>query len=671
MKQINDYILQDNTFDCGIASLLTIFSYYNILASKEDVISIVNYSNEGISAYDLIKASKYYNLSAKGVKTSIDMLEKTNFPCIAHIVNDEGYYHYIVIIDKSDKTIKAMDPAYGIVYIDNDDFFHKSTGVFILFDKSINSHNKDNRFKKFIFNIFKEEKKLLIKMLFLSLFVVCLTIMSDYFLKIIFDYLNYDNKYIYLICVIFLFIVVFKNCFDYIKKIITLKIANNCDNKINHDVVEHIINLPYKYYSNRNTGEIVSVINDIEYFKDIVMKIFVTLVIDLILLFIILIYLSFYSVFYSLIIILFIIILSFITQKFKYKFNDNFVRLKSSKIKYSSKLIDVISSFESIKNLHSEKNSSNKLYSSYKDVLNNNKEYLNVFNKYSFISNFTADLFYIIIIFISSLIFSKSGYSNIILFSSIFYTINSLVVDISDILVMYKIYDSSIKRILDVLDIKEENFQKTNMHLINTIFYDNVCYEEGNNNILSNVNLEIKRGDKLFITGDSGCGKSTMMKLLLNYLQPSSGSIYIDNINIKDLSLEFLRSNITYISQNEYLYNDSIINNLKIVDCSEEDIEMVNKIVGLDKIVSDLSFVIEENGKNLSGGERKKIIIARALLHFKEVIIFDEAFNEIDIEEERKILENIFKYYPNKIYIMISHRKDNCNMFDKKYELRG
>ena len=190
-------------------------------------------------------------------------------------------------------------------------------------------------------------------------------------------------------------------------------------------------------------------------------------------------------------------------------------------------------------------------------------------------------------------------------------------------------------------------------------------------NILSNVNLEIKRGDKLFITGDSGCGKSTMMKLLLNYLQPSGGNIYIDNINIKDLSLEFLRSNITYISQNEYLYNDSIINNLKIVDCSEDDIEMVNKIVGLDKIVSDLSFVIEENGKNLSGGERKKIIIARALLHFKEVIIFDEAFNEIDIEEERKILENIFKYYPNKIYIMISHRKDNCNMFNKKYELRG
>ena len=209
------------------------------------------------------------------------------------------------------------------------------------------------------------------------------------------------------------------------------------------------------------------------------------------------------------------------------------------------------------------------------------------------------------------------------------------------------------------------------MYCINTIFYDNVCYEEGNNNILSNVNLEIKRGDKLFITGDSGCGKSTMMKLLLNYLQPSGGNIYIDNINIKDLSLEFLRSNITYISQNEYLYNDSIINNLKIVDCSEDDIEMVNKIVGLDKIVSDLSFVIEENGKNLSGGERKKIIIARALLHFKEVIIFDEAFNEIDIEEERKILENIFKYYPNKIYIMISHRKDNCNMFNKKYELRG
>ena len=142
-----------------------------------------------------------------------------------------------------------------------------------------------------------------------------------------------------------------------------------------------------------------------------------------------------------------------------------------------------------------------------------------------------------------------------------------------------------------------------------------------------------------------------------------------------DLDLEFIRSKISYISQDEILFNDSIYNNLNIVCNDEEKIKKACMITGLDKYLFnnniDLSYYLEEGGSNLSGGERKRIIITRSLLKDSEVLIFDEVFNEIDVDEEEKILKNIIKEYSDKIIIFISHRENNKFLFNKFYELKG
>ena len=165
------------------------------------------------------------------------------------------------------------------------------------------------------------------------------------------------------------------------------------------------------------------------------------------------------------------------------------------------------------------------------------------------------------------------------------------------------------------------------------------------------------------------------MRLLLRYNTPNEGSILIDDIDIKDLDLSFIRENITYIGQNESLFPGTILKNLELVESSKEKIEKVSKITLLDKFMErnniDYNYQIEENGSNLSGGERKKLILARGLLHFKDVLILDEVFNEISILEEREILENIFAEYKDKIVIMISHRNSNTNLFNKKFKLEG
>ena len=145
--------------------------------------------------------------------------------------------------------------------------------------------------------------------------------------------------------------------------------------------------------------------------------------------------------------------------------------------------------------------------------------------------------------------------------------------------------------------------------------------------------------------------------------------------SLNDIDLSFIRDNITYVSQNESLFSGTIRKNLELVSSEDKLIQEVSEISLLYDLykknnISD-NYYIEENGYNLSGGERKKIILARGLLHFKEVLVLDEVFNEISVEEERIILKNIFARYSNKIVILISHRQDNMDLFDKKYAFEG
>ena len=672
MKKLN-YVLQENSFDCGLASLFTIFNYYNVFYNKEDIISNIKNLNQGISAYDIVCIAKKYNLNCKGVKTTIDNLNNTYFPCIAHILTKEGFYHYVVVISKGNNSLSIMDPAYGIRDVTIDEFLSLSTNVFILFDNNEVKRVCDRRFEKFIFNIFKEEKKYILSIFILSLLFIVFTIINNYYLKIIINKLYINNNMVLKISIIFIFVIILKNIFDYLRSKMNFKISMICDKKIFSRVIKHIIHLPHKYYFKKSTGEMFTIINDVENFKNIIIKVFVFLVIDFILIFIMLIFISFYNILYSLILFLFLFVLFAFVNFYKYKYNDYYIRLKSSKISYNSKIINYISSFETIKNLHIENNVIDKLNDSYNDVLINNDDFNKINNKFNFIYNIILDIFYILIICVSSIITIKNNldFTNVILFSSFYFSINSFVVDLSDILVMYKVYYVSVKNVLDILDHPEEKFNNSKLKLINRIDFKNVSCELN----FEDVNFSVEKGDRMFIKGNSGVGKSTLMKMLLKYFNDYVGEIKIDDINIRDLDLSFVRNNITYVGQNEFLYNDSIFNNLKIVNCSDEDINRVCSITGLDEYFEkndlSLSYFLEDNGSNISGGERKRIILARALLRLKEVLILDEVFNEIEVSEEKKILENIFKYFPNVIIIYISHREDNAKIFNKIYELKG
>ena len=165
-------------------------------------------------------------------------------------------------------------------------------------------------------------------------------------------------------------------------------------------------------------------------------------------------------------------------------------------------------------------------------------------------------------------------------------------------------------------------------------------------------------------------------KILLKYLDDYRGNIYLDNINIKDISTSIISYNFTYVSQNSYLCNDTLMNNIIYErDIVQKDYEEMIHLCNLDNLRNSKfernNFMIEDNGFNISGGEKQKIILARSLLKNSNYLILDEALSEVSVYEEIEILNRILNKYKDKTIIYVSHKKEIINLFNKKYNIEG
>ncbi len=239
---------------------------------------------------------------------------------------------------------------------------------------------------------------------------------------------------------------------------------------------------------------------------------------------------------------------------------------------------------------------------------------------------------------------------------------------------------SAAARILPVIDQKSELIEsKNNTDLkINNgnIEFKNITFkyeEETPNDILSSINLKMLGGKMTSIVGHSGAGKSTILSLIPRFYDPKSGDIQIDNQSIYKCTISSLRKNISLVSQDTTLFDDTIRNNIAYanLDASQKEIEEAAKhsfaSEFIEKLPNKYETIIGENGTRLSGGEKQRLSIARAMLKKSQIILLDEATSSLDAETESKIQEAINFLTKNRTTIVIAHRLSTILNSDKIY----
>ena len=610
--------------DCGVASLKMIIKYYGGDYPIENLRILTNTSKSGTSAYDLIEGAKKIGLDSAGYEVKLEDFDPKILPVIAYTVIDKIYQHYVVIyeINYKKQELTIGDPATKLKKIKMEDFKKIYQNIIISFSplKNLPIIKEEQVIKNQIKLILSNNKKTIFSILILSIIITLLTTIITLSIKMLLDNINVIIYPIILVAIT-------KYILELINNKSILKLQFKISQSLSQKIFEQIIFLPYQYYRNRTTGEMLSKITNIEKVSDFIINTFSNLIINLLIIifsFLLMYIINIKMLFVILILTFFICITSLI---YKEKRTSFLTQAISNKSIIDSYLYETISGFETVKGLNIEECVINK-------INEKNDNFLKTKNKYSLINIKEYGLQNLIYI-IGNIVFILIGTK----------FIKYGIMRISDFVLFFSLYNNFSEPFMNIIDYLH-NFKdvKISIKCIEDLFIPNPCIEEYS--VLCHKNT--------IILGPSGVGKSTLLKKIKGYYSSNN-------------------EDIVYISQNEILFTDTIYNNILIANKNKEDLDKVIDICELKSVIDARKLkgnsLIEENGYNLSGGEKQRIVLARSIIKKPKMLLIDEGLSEVNIDLERKILKNIMDNYKDMIIVFVSHRKENIDLFDEVINL--
>ena len=679
-------VLQDGIKDCGVCSLLSIIRYYGGDISKEYLREITNTTKNGVSAYDLIEGAKKIGFFATGMMGDISKIEDDNLPCIAHLVINKNYKHFVVIykIDRKLEKVIVMDPSKGKRVYSFSAYKLLTTNNYIFLKpiKKIPLLIKEKIIKKTIKKFIKEKKNSLFILLLLTIIYFLLSIIVAFHFKYLLEFsINYSvSSNIYFISFLLLIIYFFKNFTYFFRDVLLVKWMAMFDLELTFKTFRQILLLPYLYYKNRTTGEVITRMKDLVLVKTFLTKLFCSITTDLISLvvfFILMMNINSTLSYVSIGLFLFLLLFNLFRKK---KARKVFNHVRKEEDKVNSYLVESLSNVDTIKGGHIEKRLIDNFLLKYQRLLDKNYDYSLFERVNQLVRELSNDLLLVIIYGFGSylVISNKLNLGELLIYQSFFSYFLSSGNRILKLFTEYHDFKIALSRVEDLFTIPSEKFLGSYYYfaynLEGDIVINNLNYKVGRRVLFNNLDLNINKGQKILLTGSSGCGKSTLVKILMHYIEVPFGLVKINGIDINHYHLENLRSNITYVSSNEFLFTDTLYNNIILnKEVNEEEFEKIIKITKVDDIIQNdldrMNMMVEENGFNFSNGERQRIILARSLLRKSSIYIFDEALGQIDIDREKLILKEIFRLLKDKTIIVISHRLNNKNLFDRVLRL--
>lgn len=525
--------------------------------------------------------------------------------------------------------------------------------------KLILKYLKNDKLKIFLYVIFS---------ILLNVLPLVISIVSAYTLDSLTS--NKQLSFIFFLVILYLSNVLTWSICNVILELLYNKLENNFVKNGQVELYNKMLNLPAIAFEDMGVGELTNRLNnDLEKIISLLKKI-VDLSSRLITAIVILFYSFYISIYVGLEFIALGIIMYILANIYYPKIKKVQEEISKESDKLSKIATEDINGIREIKALGIKNNASLRMKNLIYSINNKRNKISNDEHIYYGINNLAYFSFeFIIFLTVGLLVFKgEIDIKIFLIIQSLIWKFEYVIEQLSDFGVSYNKVIISLKRIEEIINnylYKDEHFgnKEINDEKIR-INFDNVKfkYRKEENYILKGLTMQLLPNKKIAIVGKSGQGKSTIFNLLMRYFDTSTGKILINDVNIKDLTEENLRKNISIIRQDPFLFNQSIIDNFKIVknDATLDEIRNVCKKAYIDDYIMSLpkkyNTIIGEGGINLSGGQKQRIAIARTLLKNAKVILFDEATSALDNESQEYIKKTIDDLVTTHTIIIVAHR---------------
>ncbi len=663
-----DY-LQTDEKDCGLIVLTSFFKKYyrkklniNILKSK------VNYSENGINIFSLTNLGEKIGLTLEALQGDYSSFLSLNIDKeIIALILDNNYYHYVIIENRDEEYVYLLDPAKGKIKLKLNDFKNKYLNIIITVNKNGNIDEKYLIHEKL--DLFSNNIWSIILMLIMSFLGQILLFGSTYFIKYILDEIiaKNNNEKTLSIFLFFGWVFLLRIINNYLNSLLEQKLSR----KFQYDLLNlffkktiHGKSLSLQKINKSDYIQRLNSIGEISLYYTNVINILFTNSISLLITSICLgiINWKLYILILGISLTKFIIIFYF-----KKNLHNKYPKLINNQIEITNKNFEIFLNNIYSKNPEYQTLSINKI----NDLLNAQKELnlsvLNTTNWNKTTITFLNVLEQILIMYIGiNFFFSKNlSLGNLLLFNSLIMYIDLPIESLTNFLLNFKIMKQNIIRFEFIIFLAEENKNERCIQKISNIKINNLSFNYDDRKIFDNISLDLDQN--IIIEGKNGAGKSTFLKLLYGLYDEYQGNIFINNEDdLKIINLNDFRQKIYINSNNIYFPNLTIVEfitlkNEKALNTLKHNIEKYNLIELLTYFNLFFDTKIEDGGMNLSSGQRQLINLLQLFCFSYDLILLDEAFENISINVFAKLKDAIKDFQSEALFIEISHSKKYIN----------
>jgi ATP-binding cassette, subfamily B, bacterial len=687
------FVKQPDAMDCGPACLKMISGFYKMNFTLESLRRKCYITREGVSFLGLSEAADSLGFRTLGAKITFEMLEESvPLPCIVHWRQK----HFVVVYKIKDNNVWVADPASGLLKYRKEDFLRywssimideKQAGLVLIIEptpalyENENDREKTGGFK-FLLKYFRFYKKYLYQLIIGLIIGSGIQLIIPFLTQSIVDIglNNSDIGFIYLILFAQLSLVIGRMSVEFIRGWLLLHIGSRVNVAVISGFLHKLMSLPISFFDTKLTGDILQRVEDNNRIEEFLTSASLNILFSFFNLFIFGIVLAVFS---------FKILLLFLAGSALYitwvsVFMKSRARLDHQRFRQmaasGSKLINIVNGMQEIKLTQNEMSMRWDWEKLQATLFGLKVKGLSIAQYQSAGATFINEITNILITIIAATAVLK-GDMTLGMMLAVQFIIGQLNVPLSQIIGFFRMSQDaklSLDRLAEVhhLDDEEPEPEVKILKLPDRkdIYFNGLSFQyEGPRSpyALKDINLRVEENKITAIVGTSGSGKTTLLKMLLGFYQPVEGEILIGDVRLSNLSLKVWRSKVGAVMQDGFLFPDTIASNIA-PGAGDIDTERLLKAADISNIRGFIESLplryntkIGTNGHGLSEGQKQRLLIARVVYKDPDIIVFDEATNSLDANNEKVIVENLAGFFAGKTVIVVAHRLSTVRNADK------